>query len=148
MIEQICAFIHNFFYGDRYAGKFTITNGTLEVPGLIEGQYFRICGSRLNDGVYKYPAVAPQGQPAILKDETFDGVIWDMRPPKAFLDLAAEIGAWVGKYGDTMNSPFSSEAFGGYSYSKAQGYASAGGGMMSSWQAVYGTRLNQWRKLA
>ena len=141
MLEQICAFIHNYFYGDRHAGTFTITDGTLTVEGLLDGQYFRICGSRLNDGVYKY------GE-AELTDETFSGVIWDMRPPKSFLTLVDEIEAWNDKYADVMNSPYSSESFGGYSYSKAQGYASAGGGMMSSWQAIFGSRLNEWRKLA
>lgn len=141
MIEQICAFIHNFFYGNRYSGTFTIRNGMLAVDGLIDGQYFRICGSRLNDGVYKYGIDA-------LTDETFSGVVWDMRPPKSFVDLVGEIEAWNEKYADVMNSPYSSESFGGYSYSKAQGFASAGGGMLSSWQTVFGARLNAWRKLA
>ena len=141
MIEQICAFIHNFFSGNRYSGTFTIKNGMLAIDGLIDGQYFRICGSRLNDGVYKYGIDA-------LTDETFNGVVWDMRPPKSFVDLVGEIEVWNEKYADVMNSPYSSESFGGYSYSKAQGYANAGGGMLSSWQTVFGTRLNQWRKLA
>lgn len=141
MLEQICAFIHNYFVGDRYSGTFSITDGTLTIDGLVDGQYFRICGSRLNDGVYQYPVSG-------LTDETFTGVVWEMRPPKLFLSLVDEIEAWNEKYADTMNSPYSSESFGGYSYSKAQGYASAGGGMMSSWQAIFGSRLNEWRKLA
>lgn len=141
MIEQICAFIHNFFYGNRYAGTLTIRNGMLAVDGLIDGQYFRICGSRLNDGVYRYHVDE-------LMDETFTGVIWEMRPPKSFVALVGEIEAWNEKYADVMNSPYSSESFGGYSYSKAQGFASAGGGMLSSWQTVFGARLNAWRKLA
>lgn len=141
MIEQICAFIHNFFYGDRYSGTFRIVNGALVVPGLIDGQWYRICGSRLNDGVYRYGVDE-------LEDETFTGTVWDMRPPKSFLKLVEEIEAWNDKYSDVMNSPYSSESFGGYSYSKAQGFASAGGGMLSSWQTVFGTRLKEWRKIA
>lgn len=141
MIEQICAFIHNYFYGDRHSGNFTITNGHLTVDGLVSGQYFRICGSRLNDGVYRYNV-------DLLTDETFDGVVWEMRPPKAFLSLVGEIEAWNEKYADVMNAPYSNESFGGYSYSKAQGYASAGGGMLSSWQAIFGARLKEWRKIA
>ena len=141
MIEQICAFIHNFFYGDRYAGTFTIANGILTVDGLIDGQYFRICGSRFNDGVYKYHVDE-------LTDETFTGVVWDMRPPKSFLTLAEEIEAWQTKYGAVVNSPYSSESFNGYSYSKSQGYASAGGSMLGTWQNIFRTRLNEWRKLA
>lgn len=141
VLEQICAFIHNYFYGDRYTGTFTITGGILTVDGLIDGQYFRVCGSKLNDGVYRYGI-------DLLNDETFTGVIWEMRPPKSFLTLVGEIEAWNDKYADVMNAPYSSESFGGYSYSKAQGYASAGGGMLSSWQAIFGARLNEWRKLA
>lgn len=150
MIEQICAFIHNFFYGDRYAGTFTISNGTLTVPGLIDGQYFRICGSRLNDGVYVYPATPEPGKPPILLDETFTGVIWDMRPPKAFLNLVTEIEAWVAQYGDAVSGPYQSESFGGYSYTLKSGTTASGQADNSAagWQGVFRTYLNQWRKLA
>lgn len=150
MIEQICAYIHNYFYGDRYAGTFTITNGVLEVPGLIDGQYFRICGSRLNDGVYIYPAMPEPGKPAILQDETFDGVIWDMRPPKTFLNLVTEIETWQAKYGEAINSPYQSESFGGYSYSLKSGTNASGqaDNSAASWQGVFKSRLNEWRKLA
>ena len=150
MIEKICAFIHNYFYGDRYAGTFTIENGVLDVPGLIDGQYFRICGSRLNDGVYVYPAQAAAGQPPILKDETFDGVIWDMRPPKSFLTLVDEIKAWQTKYGEAVSGPYQSESFGGYSYTLKSGTNASGGAdpSASSWQGVFKAQLNQWRKLA
>ena len=143
MIEQVCAYIHNFFYGDRYAGTFTISGGTLEVPGLLDGQYFRICGSRLNDGVYTYPA-------AKLKDETFTGVIWDMRPPRSFLTLVTEIEAWNEKYGAAVSGPYQSESFGGYSYSLKSGTNASGQADNSagSWQGVFKSRLNEWRKIA
>ena len=150
MIEQICAFIHNYFYGDRYAGTFTITDAVLEVPGLIDGQYFRICGSRLNDGVYVYPAAPEPGKPPILADETFEGVIWDMRPPKSFLTLVGEIEAWQAKYGEAVSGPYQSESFGGYTYSLKSGTSASGQADNSagSWQGVFKSRLNEWRKLA
>ena len=140
MIEQVCAYIHNYFHGDRYAGRFTIDDGVLTVDGLVTGQYFQICGSRFNDGVYQYGMDS-------FTDETFDGVIWDMRPPKLFLALVDEITAWNEKYGEIAMGPYSSESFGGYSYTKAQSYANAGGGMQSTWQAVFEPQLKQWRKL-
>ena len=150
MIEQICAFIHNYFYGDRYSGTFTITNGVLTVPGLINGQYFRICGSRLNDGVYQYPAQAAAGKPPILKDETFNGVIWDMRPPKTFLTLVGEIETWQTKYGEATTGPYQSESFGGYSYSLKSGSTASGQADPNAggWQGVFRSRLNEWRKIA
>lgn len=142
MIEQVCAYIHNYFVRGRYSGIFTIKNGSIDLPFLVDRQYFRICGSRLNDGIYRYPV-------NYLYDETFDGVIWEMRPPVEFLALIREIEEWNEKYGEVMQSPYSNESFGGYSYTKAQGYASSnGGGLLSSWQAIFDSRLKQWRKLA
>lgn len=141
MLEQICAFIHNYFVGDRYCGTFTISDGTVTVDGLVPGQYFRICGSRFNDGIYRYPAFD-------LTDETFKGIIWDMRPPREFLTLVDEIETWHAKYGEASTSPYESESFGGYSYTKAKGFSGAGGGFMTSWQALFGSRLNEWRKLS
>lgn len=143
MIEQICAFIHNYFHGDRYAGKFTISGGTLEVEGLAYGQYFQICGSKMNDGVYTYPATD-------LADETFDGVVWDMRPPRAFLLLVAEIEAWEAKYGEYVAGPYQSESFKDYSYTLKTGSSTNGRAdpNASTWRGVFRTRLNEWRKLA
>ena len=141
MLEQVCAYIHNFFVGDRYSGTFTITGGALEVTGLIPGQYFRIKGSRLNDGVYTYPAE--------LVDETFTGVIWDMRPPRSFLQLVSDIEAWQAKYGDATSGPYQSESFGGYSYTLKTGSNANGttDSAAAGWQGVFKSRLNEWRKL-
>lgn len=142
MLEQICAFIHNYFDAARIAGTFTISGGALTVPGLVIGQYFRIVGSRLNDGVYQYGYND-------LTDETFTGEIWDMRPPRSFIALAGEIENWVTKYGDAVTSPYQSESFGGYSYSLKSGSTSSGtDSAAANWQGVFKTRLNQWRKLA
>jgi hypothetical protein len=142
MIEQICAFIHNFFVANVISGTFTIADGSIEVPGLVTGQYFRICNSRLNDGVYQYGM-------ADLTDETFNGEIWDMRPPRSFIKLAQEIEAWNEKYGETVSGPYQSESFGGYSYSLKTGSNASGGtdNNAGSWQGVFKSSLNQWRKL-
>lgn len=144
MIEQICAFIHNFFVAEKISGTFTISGGSLTVPGLVTGQYYRINGSRLNDGVWQY------GQETDLSDETFTGEIWDMRPPRAFVQLASEIESWVTKYGDTVSGPYQSESFGGYSYSLKTGTNASGGqdSNAGSWQGVFKSQLNQYRKLA
>ena len=141
MLEQICAFIHNYFVGDRYSGTFSITDGTLTIDGLVDGQYFRICGSKMNDGVYQYPEIN-------LTDETFDGVIWEMRPPKSFLALVSEISDWQTKYGTAAAGPYQSESFNGYSYSKGTATDASGKSVPVTWQTTFGSRLNQWRKLA
>lgn len=141
MIDQICREINNYFVVDKMFDNFTIVDGNIDLP-LQEGQYFRIIGSVFNDGVYKY------GEILDLKNETFDGAIWAMAVPKELVELSEEVEEWIDKYKDVTNSPFSSESFGGYSYTKAQGYASTGGGMLSSWQSQFASRLNAWRKIA
>ena len=138
MLEQICNHIHNFFAAPDEArrGTFTIAAGMIELPFLREGQYFRITGSVLNDGVHCYPA-------SNLMDETFTGAIYPMRVPPALLSLAEEIAAWQERYGAAAASPYQSESFGGYSYTRAKVTDGASG-----WQAAFRSQLDAYRKLA
>lgn len=140
MLEQILDFIHNYFIKEVYRGTFKIENGILIVDFLLDGQYFKINGSLLNEGIYQYPADD-------LKDEEFKGEIWSMAVPKSITDLAIEIEAWQNEYADKLNSPFQSESFGGYSYSRASGTDSKGNSL-TTWQGVFGNRLNAYRKLS
>ena len=104
------------------------------------GQYIRIFGSELNDGVYKYPVEAAEGAP--LQDEEFNGVIWKMRPPREFLELVKQIEDWMDKYGDAMRNPYQSEdVIGVYRYTKA----SAG---LATWQKVFEQQLKPYRRLS
>ena len=114
MLEAVLIHLKNWFVVPRgvRSGMYTIKNNTLEVPFLQNGQYFRICGSIFNDGVHKY------GE-ADLQDETFYGTVWALAIPKSVVELAAEIEAWQKKNGDAVVSPYQSESFGGYSYTKA-----------------------------
>lgn len=138
MIEQICAYIHNYFEHTSASGTFTIENGVLvDGPGIMPGQYFHIRGSVFNDGVH---LISDQ-----LTDETFTGTITLMAVPKAVLELSEDISAWVEQNAQVMNSPYQSESFGGYSYTKASGSGGADG---ADWRSVFSTRLNQWRKLS
>ena len=143
MLEQILDFIHNYFIKEVYRGKFRIFNNTLDCDFLQDGQYFKIVGSVFNDGVHKYSSESP------LTDEEFVGEIWAMAVPPAVIALADEITTWVDKYGDAMNSPYQSESFGGYSYSKGSGQGSSNNSSNpADWRAVFGSRLNHWRKIA
>lgn len=148
MLTEICQYLHNWFEVAKFYGKFIISDGHIESyndgdMGLIEGQYFRIIGSLLNDGVHQYPSEG-------LKDETFDGAIWSMAIPPAMLSLSEEIDAWQTKHGgvdSTAMSPYNSESFGGYSYSKSSGGSAESGGGSGGWQSAFANRLNPWRKL-
>lgn len=136
-LSELCREIKNWFDVDRIYGTFTITDGTLDLP-CSEGQFFRIVGSVHNDGVFSYPVSG-------LTDETFDGAVWLMAVPAEVLKLADDIGAWEQKYGESVASPYQSESFGGYSYTKASGAAS--GKTVSGWQDAFRKRLNKWRKI-
>ena len=142
MIGEICAELKNYFTyeEDRHIGDFTIVNGVL-VPSLdFPTDYIRIVGSRLNDGVHKVSEMA-------LKDESFHGGIWIMSVPVDFMNLVREIEAWQDKYGEAINSPYQSESFGGYSYSKASGNNSSGGSQSPTWQSQFGSRLKRYRRI-
>ena len=145
MLTNLCQELKNWF--DRYQpmviGKFKIEEGKITSESFLqvvqENQYFRIRGSVFNNGVHQYtPDLA-------LTDEEFDGVISLMAIPKEVIDLAAEIDAWNQKYGEAVLSPFTSESFGGYSYSK--GANASGSGQGVSWQSAFASKLNRWRKI-
>lgn len=136
MLTELCGVLRNWFETDRISGTYTVKNGSITLPFLQNGQFFRVVGSVFNDGVHRYPDYG-------MADETFDGSIWPMSVPPALLCLGEEIKAWQEKNGDAAASPFTSESFGGYSYSK--GSASANGTV--TWQTTFKSRMNQWRKI-
>lgn len=118
MLEQILMEIHNWFrvrddVGGIHPGTYTIDNGGIALPFLRDGQYFRIMGSMFNDGLHRY---GPDME--ALTDETFDGTIWALSIPKTVVDAAAEAEAWMTKNGAIAGGIYSSESFGGYTYSK------------------------------
>lgn len=152
-LTEICAVCRNYFLKDYldtsksiHDGSYTISSGLINgVDFLKIGQYFRITGSDLNDGVYQFTGEPIEG----LKDETFTGAVWAMSVPPAFVKLAEDIAAWraANESADSDNmSPFTSESFGGYSYSKGSGSA-AEGGTATSWQGQFARRLHAWKRI-
>lgn len=145
-IFEVCSYLKNWFDRNqpKYFGNVSIINGALsETYDLKVGQYFRIVGSTLNDGVYQYPITT-------LTDETFNGAIWGMSLPKAFIALLNDIEAWKTKYASADSaamSPFNSESFGGYSYSKSSGAGDTNKDKSGTWQGVFGARLAPYRKM-
>lgn len=142
ILTEICDYLNNYFWDKKIDGKFTISGGSIDVPALKEGQYFRIVGSIFNDGVHIYPAND-------LKDEEFTGSIWSMAVPSTVIAIASDVADWQTKYGNVNSeamSPFNSESFAGYSYSKS-GSGSGNSGSNNTWQDVFGGRLNKYRKL-
>ena len=135
-LTNLCAELRNYFETKKRFGTFTISGGSISPSDFLQdGQYFRIVGSVFNDGVHRHPAHD-------LTDETFDGAVWAMAVPPAVVELAAEIEEYnksdVGK-----PSPYISENFGGYGYTKATG----SNGKVLTWKSVFADALNRYRKL-
>lgn len=149
MLTEVCLYLKNWFDWSlpKYYGKFNIENGQLLFKGqpidVKENQYYRIINSVFNDGVHKRGSET-------LEDEVFTGAVWLMAVPKDLLAIVDEISAWQAKYGavNSVNmSPFSSESFGGYSYTKASGGGSANSGSVPTWQSIFKDRLWRYKKI-
>lgn len=154
MLTELCQYLKNWFELDQISGKVTITDGNIAVvsdsllfsgsaPTIKLGQYIHIEGSIFNNGVFQYGN-------DMLTDETFEGTVWLMGIPQAVIDLDAEITAWRDKYESISSpamSPFNSESFKGYSYSKGTVSSGAGAESALGWQNVFGPRLAPWRKI-
>ena len=127
MLETIMKHLRNYFLTNvRKDGSFKIEDGNLSLLFVREGQFIMITGSSFNDGVYRYPV-------SNLVDETFDGSIVILNPPKDFLKLVEEIEAYQTK---TSGSE-------GYSYTRG---TNANGGV-ADWSIAFKDRLNVWRKI-
>ena len=146
MLTELCQELHNWFDLSRHEGTFEISEGILTADFLLDGQYYRIIGSVFNDGVHKYG-----DQTDLLDDEEFSGSVWALGIPKAVINLADKIAAWQDKYGNADSgamSPFTSESFGGYSYSKGSNLSSVTtANSATGWKATFASELNKWRKL-
>ena len=150
MLTELCKELRNWFETEKYFGTFTIEGGQLtDCSYLQDGQYYRIVGSVFNDGVYKYEPNSTE--PVILTDEVFEGAVWAMAVPPTVVALSDKISDWQERYGGVdsqLMSPFQSESFGGYSYSKGAGSSGdSSGSSIPTWRNVFADELNRWRKL-
>lgn len=141
VLTQICAELHNWFCAEQRYAEYTISDGKFTaLPDMVEGQYFRVVGSALNDGVYRHPAYG-------LQDETFDGSVWVMRIPPIVQDIAVELEQAVSDGAAGGSSPYTSESFNGYSYTRS---ANADGTPMTAYDAAWAAakrKLRPWRKM-
>ena len=136
MLEEVLRHLNNWFLvpDGIHTGEFTVQDGSITLPFLQNGQYFRVVGSVFNDGLHQNPSHD-------MENEVFDGTVWALAVPKAVISLADEIAAWNEKNG--APGPYTSESFGGYSYSKATNSS----GVTVGWQDVFKSRLNAWRRI-
>ena len=156
MLTELCEYLRNWFCEDqdKHIGQVTITDGEITVRDDLDymgkeiepqdGQYFRVVGSVFNDGIHKYG-----DQEDALTDETFYGALWLLKIPAVIVSLAADIAVWKQKYGGAdskARSPYDSESFAGYSYSKSSG-GSGSGSDLYGWHKAFADSLTPWRKI-
>lgn len=153
MLGLICAEIRNFFTydSDKHIGDYAIIDGVITPSFDFKTDYIRIIGSRKNDGVYKVSDLTDPEHNPLVDESEFHGAVWEMSVPRDFVALCDEISDWQSKYGTVDSaamSPYQSESFGGYSYTKAIGYDKSGKSeVYPSWSSVFSSRLNVYRKI-
>ena len=135
----------NHYFVDRFLeGAFKIQDGAMETTagtGLdrlaLAGQFVAISGSILNDGVHLV-----KGDYTLdgALDESFEGRLHMLRPPKDFLDLCESIIEFDAK---TPVSAVASETFGNYHRTKATG----ANGAVLGWKEAFASRLNAFRRM-
>lgn len=143
MLEEILAYINNWFERERVCNDFVIEGGAFakDIKMLQDGQYYLVKGSVFNDGLHQWPSTD-------LVDEEFTGMVEALAVPRAVLDLAEEISEWQEANGAAVDGPYQSESFNNYSYTlKSSQTGGDGAGGAVSWRDVYRSRLNRWRKL-
>lgn len=143
-MEEILRTLNNYFYKFKEVGEFTISNNSIVVKApYFEGQYIKLQGSTLNDGVHKVKSVDGRGNITIegLVNEKFKGVIYSLAIPKTLIDLEPQIKAFREK---NVPSVFTSESIpGGYSYTKATGKD----GATLDWIGAFSSSLKPYKKM-
>lgn len=141
-LDNYCADLKNYFINDfdkdLHFGQFTISNNVITLDFLDTNQYFRIVGSKFNDGVYCYD------NKLTLVDEIFSGAIWAMSVPPAFLAAVKEADDYLTAH--PLGAEFQSESFGGYSYTRARNSNASSGGFWYLPTAI-SQKLNRFRRM-
>lgn len=146
LLEEVLGHIHNFFVRETIpVSTMCIDDGALPTSitdRMLDGQWYIIAGSYLNDGLHQNPDTE-------LADETFNGSVSLLSIPRPLLKVVEDIAAWQDANGKAADGPYASESFGGYSYTmKSDSGANSASGGLSGWRLAFRDRLSQWRKLA
>lgn len=141
-MEELLNYLKNYFYKFMVEGNFIISENKIKIVGnFLQGQYIKIQGSVLNDGVYRINSITNKEIEVIgAENEEFEGIIYSLAIPKQLIELENEIKAYKDK-----NKPSSiiSESFGGYSYTLAP----SKDGTKASWKDIFKTELSPYRKM-
>lgn len=142
MLDKILKYLNNSFYKTCEGDTFTIMDNKIIVNGkYIVGQYIKIQGSLLNDGIYKVVNVA-DNEITIegANTEEFVGVIYGLAIPKDIINLETKIKEYMAT---NKNNSIVSESFGNYSYTKGTNK----NGNVATWKDVFAEDLKPYRKI-
>lgn len=139
---------NNYFETGYRATNYSISGGVLSPSDALRpGMWIYISGSFFWDGVWRVgegwsvdEGWKLDGAGDGMPDDTFYGRVYFLAPPHEFLALCEEITAYAEK---AAVSPYQSESFGEYSYTKAQG---KNGGILG-WQEAFADRLRPYRRM-
>lgn len=149
ILEDVLWHIHNWFErSSLIVHDCEVTDGLLPASvsdHVPDGAWYRIEGSFFNDGLHKMPSA--------LMDETFTGKITVCAIPPALLRVVERIQQYEIDTAEAVQkartSPYTSESFGGYSYSlKGSSVSQNGSGDLTGWKAEFMSDLNPWRKIS
>jgi len=141
-LELLLKECNNYFYKWKETNTFMIVDNTIEVTGTyLVGQYIRVAGSIMNDGVYKVETLGENTIGIVgLIDETFEGIVYGLSVQKDFITLSEKIEEYNNK---NVVSNKSSEGFNNYSV----GYAKDKEGKPLQWQEIFKSDLDVYRQI-
>lgn len=143
-IEVLMQECNNYFYKTYESNTFAISNGVITTQGkYLVGQYIKIEGSILNDGVYKVESMdSNKINIKELQDEVFEGCIFGLSVPKGFIDLSTKIQEFLDNP-KAKPTDISSESFNNYSWSKGK----KTNGANITWNDVFRDDVYSYRQL-
>lgn len=130
---ELLTYLRNYFPGRKWGfSDYAISGGEIVLNDMWDGDFYLIEGSRRNDGIHVY------GDHDLLP-EAFSGTVTELKIDNRLLKKWKEINSWCRENDKLIRSPYQSESFGGYSYSKTSA--------TTSWKTVFADDLKPWRKL-
>lgn len=148
VLEDVLWHIHNFFERNSLiVHDCEIEGGTLPASvadHIPDGVWYRIEGSFFNEGLHSDDE---------LTDETFTGKVTVCAIPPALLRVVERIQQYEADTEEAVHkartSPYTSESFGGYSYTlKGTNGSQNGSQGLSGWKSEFAADLNPFRKMS
>ena len=118
-MEDILSYINNYFAVTKEEGTFKIIDDAITIRGnYLQGQYIKLEGSILNDGIYKIESLGNKSITLVgANNEEFKGAIYSLAIPKDLVGISVKLEELKEK---ATNGIYESESFGEYSYTLAK----------------------------